>query len=84
MAFIDLSKAFDSVNREALWKVLSRFGCPSKFIRVVRVLHDEMTATVLYKGSESDPFAICTGVKQGCVVAPTLFSICVCDLDPCP
>ena len=29
---IDLTKAFDTVNREALWDVLSRFGCPPKFI----------------------------------------------------
>ena len=30
--FIDLTKAFDTVNREALWDVLSRYGCPPKFI----------------------------------------------------
>ena len=74
MAFIDLSNASDSVNCQALWKILSRFGCPPKFIQVLRLLHDG-TATVLCKGSEAASFAICTGVKQGCVVAPTLFSI---------
>ena len=72
MAFIDLSKAFDSVNYEALWKIPSRFGCPSKLLRL---LHDRMTATILYKGYETAPFAIHTSVKQGCVVASTLFSI---------
>ena len=34
--FIDLTKAFDTVSREGLWKVMSKFGCPTKFINMVR------------------------------------------------
>ena len=75
MAFIDLTKAFDSVNREALWKILARYGCPPKFITVLRLLHDGMTATVLCRATEIDLFPIRTAVKQGCAAAPTLFSI---------
>ena len=76
MAFIDLSKAFDMVNRQALWRILLKVGCPEKFVRVLRLLHDEMSASVLGGGgSEIDPFTVGAGVKQGCVIAPTLFSI---------
>ena len=32
-----------------------------------------MNGTVLYDGATSDPFNILSGVKQGCVLAPTLF-----------
>lgn len=72
MAFIDLTKVFDSVNRQALWLVLAKTGCPDKYI----LLHDNMLATVLSGGEkESVPFKVHTGVKQGCVIAPTLFSI---------
>lgn len=28
LAFIDLTKAFDTVIRELLWSVLRKFGCP--------------------------------------------------------
>jgi hypothetical protein len=28
VAFIDLTKAFDTVSREALWKIMSKFGIP--------------------------------------------------------
>ena len=28
IAFVDLAKAFDTVNREMLWTVLSKFGSP--------------------------------------------------------
>ena len=50
MAFIDLAKAFDSINRETLWTVLSRIGCPVNFITILRLLRDKMTATVLFNG----------------------------------
>ena len=46
MAFIDPVKAFDSVNRKALWRILELDGCPPKFISVIRLLHDNMNATV--------------------------------------
>lgn len=76
MAFIDFSKVFDSVNHQALWLVLAKIGCPEKYLRVLRLLHDNMSATVLSgSGDETEPFRLDTGVKQGCVIAPTLFSI---------
>ena len=32
MTFVDLSKAFDTVSREGLRKIMAKFGCPAKFI----------------------------------------------------
>ena len=75
MAFIDLTKAFDSVHRPTLWKVLFKIGCPEKYIRMVRLLHDNMSASVLIDGESTESFEVKTGVKQGCVIAPTLLSI---------
>ncbi|KAI8515959.1 hypothetical protein Bbelb_067720 [Branchiostoma belcheri] len=73
--FIDLTKAFDSINREALWTILTKLGCPKKFTTLVRLFHDNMTAQVLIGGDFSKPFNITTGVKQGCVLAPVLFNL---------
>lgn len=75
LAFIDLSKAFDTVNRELLWSVLIRFGCPAKFVNILRQFHDGMMARVTIGGQESAPFPVCTGVRQGCVLAPVLFNV---------
>nr|VZH94011.1 unnamed protein product [Spirometra erinaceieuropaei] len=73
--FVDLTKAFDTVNREGLWKSMQKFGCPERFIQMVRQLHDGMMARVTDNGAVSEAFAVTNGVKQGCVVAPTLFSL---------
>ena len=73
--FIDLTKAFDTVNREALWVILSKLGCPTKFVNLIRQFHDDMTGQVLSDGEASEPFSISNGVKQGCVLAPILFNL---------
>ena len=73
--FVDLTKAFDTVSREGLWKIMGKFGCPPKFITIVRQFHDGMTAKVLDNGEPSNAFPVTNGVKQGCVLAPTLFSM---------
>ncbi|KAF7243693.1 Arf-GAP with GTPase, ANK repeat and PH domain-containing protein 1 [Varanus komodoensis] len=73
--FVDLIKAFDTVNHEDLWRITSKFGCLDRFILMVRQFHDGMTARVLDDGEASETFPVTNGVKQGCVLAPTLFSI---------
>ena len=75
MTFVDLTKAFDTVSRERLWKIMAKFGCPAKFIAMVRQFHDGMLAMVQNDGEFSDPFPVTNGVKQGCVLASTLFSM---------
>ena len=75
VTFVDLTKAFDTVSREGLWKIMLKFGCPKKFTTIVQQLHDGMMAKVMDNGDESDAFEVTNGVKQGCVLAPTLFSM---------
>ena len=75
IAFIDLTKAFDLVSREGLFDILLKIGCPPKLHSLIRSFHDDMKATIQYEGSMSNPFDIKSGVKQGCVLAPTLFNI---------
>ena len=75
MTFVDLTKAFDTVSHEGFWKIMATFGCPAKFIAMVRQFHDGMLARVQNDGQFSDPFPVTNGVKQGCVLASTLFSM---------
>ena len=75
ITFVDLTKAFDTVNRKALWQVMKRLGCPSKFLTMIMELHEGQMGQVRLGNDLSQPFSICNGVKQGCVLAPTLFSV---------
>ena len=75
VAFIDLTKAFDLVSRDGLFKILPKIGCPPKLQSMIESFHTGMKGTVQFNGSSSEPFDIRSGVKQGCVLAPTLFGI---------
>ena len=75
LLFIDLTKAFDTVNRQGLWAILEKVGCPKLFVDLIRSFHDDMKVTVREGNDRSQPFGVTSGTKQGCVLAPTLFSI---------
>ena len=76
VCFIDLSKAYDSVDRTLLWTVLARFGEPQIMISVIRQFHDGMRACVRLEDRVcSRWFAVEQGLRQGCVIAPLLFNI---------
>ena len=45
VSFVDLVKAFDSVPRAALFKVLRRYGLPDHFINLVIRLHADAVVT---------------------------------------
>ncbi|BHF73291.1 hypothetical protein SprV_0401637200 [Sparganum proliferum] len=73
--FVGLTKALDTVNLGGLSKNMQKFGCPERFTRMVRQLHGEMVARVTDNGAVSEAFSVTSGVKQGCVLVPTLFSL---------
>ena len=75
IAFIDLTKAFDLVSRSGLFQILEKIGCPPHLLAIIRQFHDNMQGTVHFNGATSEAFPVSSGVKQGCVLAPTLFAI---------
>ena len=76
MCFIDLQKAYDSVDRELLWVVLARFGIPEKMLTVIRQFHEGMRARVRTDdGEHSEWFDVTQGLRQGCVLSPLLFNV---------
>ena len=74
LAFVDLTKAFDTVNRD-LWNILRKFGCPPTFIAILQQFHTGMCAQVVMAGSQSSSFPVEVRVKQGCVLAPIIFNL---------
>ena len=65
MNFIDYEKAFDSVDRETLWKLLRHHGVPGKLTNILRNTYEGMTCRVIHEGQLTDAFCIRTGLRQG-------------------
>jgi len=75
--FIDFAKAFDSINRDCLWKILKIYGIPQKIINLMKNLYQGSSGRVLVNGTTTEKFDIRTGVKQGCVMSGLLFNIVI-------
>ena len=76
ICFIDLRKAYDSVNRDSLWLLLNRcYNLPPKLLSILRALHTDSTAAVRAYGMTSEEFPVTCDVRQGCVLVPTLFNL---------
>ena len=74
--FIDLQKAYDTVDPTLLWQVFTRIGVPPQMIAVIQQFHDEVRACVRPDdGVCSDWFEVEQGLRQGCVLSPLLFNI---------
>ena len=54
---------------------MAKFGCPPRYIAIVRRFRGGVWGLVRSDGECSGPFPVTNGVKQGCVMAPTLFSM---------
>jgi hypothetical protein len=72
---VDFRKAFDSVNREALWHVLQARGVHAKLLSLIKDLYSGCRACILSNGATSRWFAMSSGVRQGCPMSPTLFNV---------
>ena len=73
--FIDLKKAFPSVWRNGLWKRLWDEGVRGKIWRIIRSLYENTESCVLIGEEKTNYFDVDVGVRQGCILSPTLFSI---------
>ena len=76
MCFIDLQKAYDTVDRTLLWQVLTRIRVPPQMFAVVQQSHDGMRACVRPDdGVCSDWYEVDQGLRQGCMLSQLSFHV---------
>jgi len=73
--FIDFKKAFGRVWHEALWLTMLKHNFRPSIVSVLKSLYEHAKSTVLIGDKYSPWFKSNVGVRQGCVLSPTLFNI---------
>ncbi len=69
-ASMDLEKAYDRVDREALWSVLKIYGVGGQLLKWIQAFYREANASVRVGGKYSKSFPVEVGVRQVCVMSP--------------
>ena len=73
--FIDFKTAFDSVWHAALWATMRKYNISANLVRTIEQLYDKATSAVQMNGSRGEWFRTTVGVRQECLLLPTLFNI---------
>ena len=77
MLFIDFKKAFDSVHRGILMKILRAYGIPEMIVELIETMYTDTLAKVITPDGLTEVFKILAGVLQGDTLAPYLFIIVI-------
>ena len=80
VAFIDFTKAYDSINRGILFTKLSDLGISGLMYKALLAIYDNVRCAVRINGSLTEWFDVTCGLKQGCSLSSILFNLYINDL----
>ena len=80
VAFLDCSKAFDTVSHYGIFLKLMGRNVPLCFLKIIIFLYLNMKSRCQWRGSFSTYFDVLTGTKQGGVISPRIFNLYMDDL----
>jgi hypothetical protein len=79
--FVDFRQAYDRVPRQQLWHKPERLGYSGAWLRAVQALYADVPMSVSVPGVQGRVFQATQGLKQGCPLSPTLFSLYIDDFE---
>ena len=79
---VDFEKAFDNVPRDLmLTKKLYKLGIKGNILNIINTMYNQDKVCVRVNQKISSPIPITKGVRQGCVLSPTLFNLFLSDFE---
>jgi ribonuclease HI len=75
LTFVDVTKAYDWVNREYLFETLAQHGVPENVRTIIRSMYDDEIFMRLGGHVSKKPFKSRNGVRQGCLLSPLFFNL---------
>ena len=75
--YIDFKKAFDRVWHAALWATMRKYNINANLVRATKRLYDNTVSAVQMNGSTGEWFRRIVGVRQECLLLPSLFNISI-------
>ena len=73
-AFVDLSKAYDTIDHHGMWQMLRVYGIGGKLLKAVQSFYVDSRVCVRVE-NVSEWFLVNVGLRQGCVMSPWLFNV---------
>ena len=80
LGFIDISKAYDTVNRSILWKKLASLGVKGEFLNALMSIYKDDSIDCMVNGSLTRPIYLRRGLRQGCSLSPLLFALYISEV----
>ena len=75
--FVDFTKAFDSIHRGKMERILLAYGIPKETVAAITILYRNTKVKVRLPDRDTEYFDIVAGVLQGDTLATYLFIICL-------
>ena len=75
--FVDFKAAFDSIDRQFIWRSMQHYGLPEKYIRIMKAFFSHTVSAVRVNGELTDWFPVNSGTGQGDIQGPPVFNFCL-------